>query len=324
MKRMRMTLGVVALLSAGAPVDAAQPGTAPATSPPHNLRVDVVGRTGTEEPVVAPLLIGHPGMFLPPGMLNEGLAFATPVDGRPVKGKPFSAMAITESIQVLQDGNRIIQTMKTRQYRDAEGRTRQENLATEGADEGQVITVRISDPVAGNNWILVPGEQVALRLPRLELNSGDATAPLDVFTAAVPAPGLAATNSMGTVFLASPAEVTSPGNAVTEDLGKRVLEGIDTRGRRDIQTTPAGTIGNELPIVRVTETWRADAIESVVLMTITDPLQGNVSYALTDLELGDSPRTLFEVPADFRIVDEPLVPPELRIPAQAPATAPQP
>jgi hypothetical protein len=120
------------------------------------------------------------------------------------------------------------------------------------------------------------------------------------------------------MVMTSTAEMTFRDDSVIEDLGKRLVGGIDTQGRRETHTTPAGTIGNELPIVRVTESWRADAIESVVLMTITDPLQGNFSYSLTELELGDNPRTLFEVPADFRIVDQPLPPPQLHVPAPAP------
>src|SRR5215217_5693328 len=45
-------------------------------------------------------------------------------------GRPYSAEAITESLQVLADGNRISRHSVTRIYRDSEGRTRREMFGT--------------------------------------------------------------------------------------------------------------------------------------------------------------------------------------------------
>src|ERR1051325_2707723 len=46
--------------------------------------------------------------------------------GKPVKGAPSSADAVTEPIQTLADGNRIINRITSSGYRDSEGRTRRE------------------------------------------------------------------------------------------------------------------------------------------------------------------------------------------------------
>ncbi len=46
--------------------------------------------------------------------------------GRVVKGAPYSAEAVTESNQVLSDGNRISRRSTAKLYRDSEGRTRRE------------------------------------------------------------------------------------------------------------------------------------------------------------------------------------------------------
>ena len=52
--------------------------------------------------------------------------FRVPVEGKVIKGAPFSADIVTESIQTLSDGNRIVQRSTTRFYRDSAGRVRRE------------------------------------------------------------------------------------------------------------------------------------------------------------------------------------------------------
>src|SRR5215208_3618255 len=46
--------------------------------------------------------------------------------GKLVKGAPYSAQAVTETVQTLSDGNRIVRKNTAQLYRDAEGRTRRE------------------------------------------------------------------------------------------------------------------------------------------------------------------------------------------------------
>ena len=48
------------------------------------------------------------------------------VDGKVVKGAPYSAQAVTETTQVLPDGNRINRKNVSTIARDSEGRTRRE------------------------------------------------------------------------------------------------------------------------------------------------------------------------------------------------------
>ena len=51
------------------------------------------------------------------------------VESRITTGAPYSADSVTESVQVLSDGNRIARKTTTRIYRDSEGRTRREQLS---------------------------------------------------------------------------------------------------------------------------------------------------------------------------------------------------
>jgi len=107
---------------------------------------------------------------LPPGantfsFVNSEFVF----DGKPIKGAPYSADAVTETTQVLGDGNRIVNRSTATLYRDSEGRTRREQTlksiggVTSGALPLQ--TIMISDPVAGVSYSLDPSSRTAHKSP---------------------------------------------------------------------------------------------------------------------------------------------------------------
>src|ERR1044072_8192655 len=78
--------------------------------------------------------------------------------GKVVKGAPYSAEAVTETIQTLGGGNRIVNRMSSMIYRDSEGRTRREQslqgLGILGAGDEPFKTIFINDPVAGVTFAL--------------------------------------------------------------------------------------------------------------------------------------------------------------------------
>lgn len=78
-----------------------------------------------------------------------------------VKGAPYCADAVHETVQTLMDGNRIVRQQKSRLCRDGEGRTRQE------VERGGRTRVYLRDPVAQQAWVLDPQRKSAmsLRLP---------------------------------------------------------------------------------------------------------------------------------------------------------------
>jgi TonB family protein len=89
-------------------------------------------------------------------------------DGKVVKGAPYAAEAVTEVIQTLGDGNRIVRRSSTQIFRDSEGRTRREqNMAAIGtwvtADQG-AQRIYINDPVESVNYILDPRAQTAQKM----------------------------------------------------------------------------------------------------------------------------------------------------------------
>jgi hypothetical protein len=263
------------------------------------------------------------------------IAGAGSLIGEVVTGKPYSAESVTESTQVLNDGNRITQTNRSKIYRDSQGRSRLEQIIDSVGvwQSGQPVTiVTINDPVKDVSYFLDPRAQTArefqpfrLKLenlpPGAEPPAGVAVhrwvrrardgasvgnevraTPLDHFDVELspapppPLPGQPAI-AYGAVASYAGADV----EATTEELGEQVLEGVLARGTRRTHTIPAGAIGNELPIAIVHEEWYSPDLETVVLRRHTDPRFGETTYRLINVDRSEPAPELFTVPDEYDV-----------------------
>ena len=234
------------------------------------------------------------GAPVPPFGTFEFVGMQAALDRKVVKGAPYSADAVTETTRALADGNRIVRRNTASFYRDREGRMRREmTLAAIGpwtsAGRAPHIIV-ISDPVAQVRYSLEPETRKAYRL------------------AAVTPPGLRAGDDQGRPRRAGRAG-TAPGKEVAaaqpESLGTKVLEGLTVQGTRRVRTIPAGQVGNERPVEIVTETWYSPDLQTVVMLKTTNPLDGDTTFRLTNIQQGDSPAALFQVPSDYTLIAAP-------------------
>lgn len=77
-----------------------------------------------------------------------------------VKNAPFSADAVSESVQTLADGNRIVRNSTSKLYRNSEGRFRREMTGGSGGVLGSLYTygqnVTLLDPVGGFRYMIDP------------------------------------------------------------------------------------------------------------------------------------------------------------------------
>lgn len=257
-----------------------------------------------------------------------------------VKGAPYSAQAVTEQVQVLGDGNRIVRRSTSNLYRDSEGRTRREQslnavgpYAASGEPQQMIF---INDPVAQVNYILDSKTRTARKMDlggAVELKkrmSEDAkagseskAAAVDIQrtvekkaeAAAVAGGGArvewktaepALTFERSPFFESSVASVIMKGdlkdkNAKKEDLGKQMIEGVEAQGNRVTITIPAGEIGNENPIYIVSETWFSPELQTVVMTKHSDPRMGENTYRLTNINRSEPAHSLFELPSDYSI-----------------------
>ena len=77
-----------------------------------------------------------------------------------IKNSPFSADAISESVQTLADGNRIVRSSTSKLYRNSEGRFRREAPGGTGGMLGSLYTygqgITLFDPVGGFRYMIDP------------------------------------------------------------------------------------------------------------------------------------------------------------------------
>jgi hypothetical protein len=118
-----------------------------------------------------------PDALPPPGEEMSGdnfifIATEMSFGGKVVRGAPYSAQSVTESVQALGDGNRIVHKTTAQIYRDSEGRTRRDqalgSIGPYAAASDPPQTFFINDPVAGVSYILDPRSKVARKMPRME------------------------------------------------------------------------------------------------------------------------------------------------------------
>jgi hypothetical protein len=254
--------------------------------------------------------------------------------GKIVQGKPYSAEAVTESIQTLGDGNRIVNRSSSSVYRDSEGRTRREqtlNAIGGFANASEPIqTIFINDPVAGVSYTLDSRTHVAHKTMPLKIEqkfgpigSAPVGAPLPKFefkletkpgAPAVPIgpPGAGApmavgehfsirTESGGVGYAMTRRKTGDDKNAVHESLGRQTIEGVEADGTRVTITIPAGEIGNERPIEIVSEQWYSPELGVLVMSRHSDPRSGETTYRLTNINRVEPEKSLFEVPAGYTV-----------------------
>jgi hypothetical protein len=225
--------------------------------------------------------------------------------GPVTKNAPYSAEAVTESVQKLYDGNRIVEKSTTKVYRDSEGRERRE----EGSPMNAVF---ITDPVAKTSYTLYPETKTASKTSGAKtfffqasnsksepffVRSSGAT----VFNGAV--------HVLGTNAVSTPPNLTvtvgpEPGSGKVEDLGTQVIEGVQAKGTRATTIIPAGQIGNDREIEVVDERWYSSDLQLTVMTRHSDPRVGENTYKLTNIQRIEQVRSLFEIPPNYTIATE--------------------
>jgi hypothetical protein len=297
-----LSISAGVLLLVGAAVALGEESTKP--KDPVRIEEDVLIQRAPGTPGVK-MLFGHDAASGPLGGTFGWVASEMSFGGKPVKGAPYAAEAVTESTQTLSDGNRIQRKSSASIYRDSEGRTRREQTLSAigpwaaSGDAPQMIF--IDDSVAGVHYILNPKERTARKIAvpssKAVFTTGIAAAPKEAmrFERRIAGPG-------ETIAFQASGTFESPlPKPQTEALGKRVIEGVEAEGTRSTMTIPAGQVGNELPIQVVSESWFSADLQAVVMSKHSDPRLGETVYRLTGINRAEQPRSLFEVPADYKI-----------------------
>ena len=281
---------------------------------------------------VAPALAQERVMLVTPDTQSMApLRASTVVESRITTGRPYSAEATTEFVQVLGDGNKIVRRSTVRIYRDGEGRTRREELAPDGT----VKSISIYDPVAHVSYVLDPSTRTARRSPIRFVYPAKAMADKvgaereaaarvagKIEVAPEPLPAQAASEDIRKrqtelVVRAAGVGASQPAMKVQRDareesLGQTVIDGVPADGKRVTTVLPAGAIGNQQAITVSSEQWFSPDLEILLMTRHADPRSGETSYTLSNITRGEPAAGLFDVSSDYTIQESLIRTPALR------------
>jgi hypothetical protein len=258
-----------------------------------------------------------------------------------IKNAPYSGEVITEKIQRLGDGNQITHKNVSRVFRDAQGSTRQETLAS----NGDVKSVHIRD-ADGNRYVLNPAKHSAIKISLAEVHAqvgnfvskhvkkivtgksgGDQVVVKQHDDDDDEGPGdhkeirvQVMTDDEGEMgehmaafgdafthawHMGEPLGISmgSASEKTTTKLGTKGFDGVNADGKSTSYTIPAGKIGNEKPIVVTSESWYAPELQITVYSKHSDPRSGDTIYRVANLKRQEPSPDLFKVPSDYTVKD---------------------
>jgi hypothetical protein len=214
----------------------------------------------------------------------------THVDGvfvTPVPNVPLTAVAEVHSTQVLDDGSSVSKKTFNNIARDSQGRIYNErrSLVPESfTGTPPVISMHIYDPDTKLNTFLEVETRLARQSVRLET-----------------APALAAQGRLSVM------PVNRPGYQ-EQDLGTESMESVVVHGVRKTRTIPAAASGTGKPVIVTDEYWYSEELHLNMLVKHDDPRTGQQAVAITQVNRSEPAAATFEIPADYKIVDETPLP----------------
>ena len=194
----------------------------------------------------------------------------------PVTSLPLSLEQIEERTRTLPDGRSDTEVIKWTVYRDSAGRIRTET-SMPGPSGESYVSAHIVDPVAGSVVVLLVSEKLAVRnqMPESQAQS----------------------YRVATRKERLPKEKWAKG---TEDLGTRMIDGIEAFGTRFTPSSEGHT-----PIFITQESWWSVDLQLKVSETTTRT-NGKDVAKIQNLVRGEPDPALFKIPSGYTIQEMPL------------------
>jgi hypothetical protein len=225
--------------------------------------------------------------------------------------QPYTAEFKITTVLTLPNGTTITRESTEIEARDSQGRylhSTTEQTPLPGMEPG--TSANVNDPVEGtqSNWNSRTKQARVMKLPPKDERKGCWANESGTFRTSWsegPKPGAPAPNGTvlpggGTVV---PAQRHTP---EVEDLGKSTIQGIEVHGHRFTTTIPAGEIGNDQPIVSVSETWSAPHLGLTLREVSDDPRSGKRTRELVNITQGEPDLTMFQPPEGYEVKIEEL------------------
>jgi hypothetical protein len=246
---------------------------------------------------VAPCLAGAQLVTGPPILPRPGTVM--PSDSKMVRaytierGMPYSGVRVVQHVTIFPDGYRKEEGSSTKEWRDSEGRTRQDVTWTD-AIKGVVTVCVIDDPVSLVRyiWKVETAQKTVVTETHYKME-GQVT---EVWPAArdhkiEPKPGV-------TIMTLRPQrDLNADSN--DETLGPEYINGLYATGTRSVEAILPGKGGNgtDHPVNRIDEIWMAPDLNMVVKMFLDTGLGFTERSELKNIDRSELEPSVFLPPA---------------------------
>jgi hypothetical protein len=237
-----------------------------------------------------------------------------------VEGHPYSARAVTEFRQTLENGVHISQRSEASIGRDDKGRTyRTQHLSAIGPWRVEPIGLA-ENPQAGLSLTVINDPVNNVRIEYTNEGQTASVIRLSQQTPRVPSRAIGASgnamystsaNTQRPLPAPTMSQVEIPAQAVSSDaryenLGERTINGVRVVGKRTREIVTANSIGNDREFEIVRETWTSPELGIVVLSTQLDPRLGQTTYALEEISTSAPDGSKFHPPTGYVLKNQAL------------------
>lgn len=160
-------------------------------------------------------------------------------------------------------------------YRDSSGRLRMESETHDGTGHVAASYIALIDPVAGSQTVLFTAQSIGYQIP-ISVSSEGRFAFFDAYDGQ---------------------ESPHKWKTGTEDLGKRIIEGIEFRGTRRISTAE-----DEPRLATTLDEWHSDKFKLIGAIDRSGPYM-SYSTRIQNVHHEEPDPTLFRIPSGYKIVD---------------------
>lgn len=196
----------------------------------------------------------------------------------PMANAPFRATVTLEFTRHLADGSTTTIQNHRLVVRDSQGNIYQERrMLVPPGQEPQIRSIEISSPVTHTIYSCDPG-LTRCELWNYNMEFRDPMLPTKAATDARP-------------------------NLNRVDLGSSTMEGLEVVGTRETTTIPPGAVGNTAPLEKTKELWYSPRLGLNLRVVRLDPLQGDQTLGVSNIDLAEPDRQLFVLPPNCKIVD---------------------
>jgi hypothetical protein len=210
-----------------------------------------------------------------------------------VKDAPYFADIISTYDRTTPSGERLHREMRSKIYRDTQGRTRREVEQITPSTGQKRVSVLIMDPISNTVISLDPQTTTAhvrdgsiITPPKQTVRSGPES---------LTAPPVA---SSGAAERAASTE-----EAKVEELGTQVIEGLTVKGTKITTPLAPAAGGNKQPRLLITSTWVSEELHIDVLTEIDDVPENHRTIRLVNIVRTEPESWLFEIPSGYAVVD---------------------